>query len=104
MVSEYAINTRQGNWINWLARLADVKFGSTRVYDYSRATPGVDYVFDKLGERDTRGYMTAQRGGVKVGDYVLLTQDGMTRKYRIQALDYYSAPSTMWIALLIKAD
>lgn len=76
MVNEYAITTRQDSWIKWLARICDMKPKSIKVYDYSRAIHGVDYIFGRLNERDSRGYMTAQRRGVKVGDYVLLMQDG----------------------------
>lgn len=100
MMNECAIDMRQGSWLNWLFQITDLNPKPNRVYDYSRATPGIDYVFDRLSEQDNRGYMTAQRRGVEVGDYVLLTQDGVTRKYRIQSLDYYSSPSYMWIALL----
>jgi MioC protein len=100
MLNEYAIHSRRANWINWLSRISIAKPKPTRIYDYSQAVPGVDYVFDKLSEKDSSGYMTSQKSGVKQGEQILLTQNGTTRKYQIQELDYYSSPSDMWIALL----
>lgn len=104
MVSGCAIDIGQNSWIHWLPRISDMKPRPARTYDYSRAVPGVDYSFDKLGETDHRGYMTAQRRGVKVGDYILLAPAGVIKKYRIQQLDYYSSPHDMWIAFLSKVD
>jgi hypothetical protein len=103
MLNEYVVNARQGNWINWLSRVSELKPKLTRVFDYRYMVPGMDYVFDQLGN-DDGGYMTSQRRGVKVGNHILLMQGGIARKYQIQELDYYSSPGDMWIALLKKLD
>lgn len=104
MLNEYTVNPRQDSWINGLSRIIPMRLKPSRVYDYSRAIHGVDYVFDRVSEKDSGGYMTAQRGGVKVGDQILLTQDGVVNQYRIQELDYYSSPGDMWIALLTRVN
>jgi hypothetical protein len=104
MVNESAIYSRPGHWINWLSRSSQVKPKRSRTYDYSRALDGVDYMFDSLSAGSGRGHMTSQRSGVKVGDHILLAQDGVTQKYEVQAIDYYSSPEDMWVALLTKLN
>jgi hypothetical protein len=105
MLNEYASGFQHGTWNNWLSRIAGLKTKSAKTYDYRDGVYGVDYVFDRLNEQDgNRGYMTSQKSGVKVGDHVLLTENGLAQKYVIKELDYYSSPEDMWVALLLKLD
>lgn len=75
------------------------KKAKARVYDYTRFTPGQDYVFETK-EDGTTGYMTAQLSGVQSGDYIILSHDSHKRSYQVEEIDYYSEPADMWMALL----
>ncbi|HEY9596217.1 MAG TPA: hypothetical protein V6D33_00925 [Cyanophyceae cyanobacterium] len=72
-----------------------------RVYDYSPCKSGKDYAFDRI-ESGTKGYMTGQCRGVKIGDYILLKEESGLSQYQVEQIDYYLSPPDMWIALLKK--
>ncbi|MDX2240310.1 MAG: hypothetical protein NW224_06485 [Leptolyngbyaceae cyanobacterium bins.302] len=104
-MDDFAIKLRSTGWLNWLAHLLDNFRRQNQIHDYSKLVNGIDYVFEQItDEKNKKGYMTAQKRGVKKGDRVLLMQDGKTREYNIQDLTYYSSPNDMWIAVLVRLD
>ncbi|WP_331280993.1 hypothetical protein [Fischerella sp. PCC 9605] len=44
--------------------------------------------------------MTAQRRGIKRGDWIILRDDRYSYRYQVEEIDYYAEPPDMWIALL----
>ena len=54
-------------------------------------------------EEGIKNYATGQGSGIKCGDYIILHGPDITR-YRVEVIDYYSDPSDMWVALLIKVS
>jgi hypothetical protein len=70
-----------------------------RTHDYSQLVSGKDYVFEVINE-GIEGQMTGVGKGIKALDYIILKHGSETYKYQIEAIDYYSDPPDMWIALL----
>lgn len=70
-----------------------------KTHDYSRYQQGVDY-FLEFSHLDAKVYMTGQGKGVKPNDYILLKFKSTPQRYQVEMIDYYSAPSDLWIALL----
>ena len=103
MISEYVINSAHVTWMNWLVRAFQSR-KPIKVHDYTRSIYGVDYFFEVVNQDRQKGYMTAQKKGVEVGDRIVLIEKGIVVKYRVQELNYYASPSDMWIALLVKVD
>ncbi|MDX2230223.1 MAG: hypothetical protein NW220_11330 [Leptolyngbyaceae cyanobacterium bins.349] len=104
MLEKYTVSLEQGGWENLVFHSAFFNYPTHKIHDYSDAVYGVNYVFEQFSEQDNNGYMTAQRRGVAVGDYILLRRKNGVEKYRIQSLDYYSSPSDMWVAFLEKCN
>lgn len=77
-------------------------FRKTKTHDYTRYQSGIDYAFDPADPEGSKAYMTAQGGGMQVGDYIVLQENGQQTRYQIERIDYYLDPSDMWIALLLK--
>ncbi|WP_200817626.1 hypothetical protein [Calothrix rhizosoleniae] len=95
------LNINLNNILNSLLNLlvSQSKKTKAQVYDYTQFTSGEDYVFE-VKEDGIKGYMTAQRSGVKSGDYIILSHGSHTRCYQVEEIDYYSEPADMWMALL----
>ena len=72
-----------------------------KTHDYTRYQHGIDYVFETI-EDTAEGQMTGQGRGIRQGDYLLLKHGSAVEQYEVKTIDYYSSPSDMWIALLIK--
>jgi MioC protein len=81
--------------------LNKLKGKKSKTHDYTDQVCGRDYVFEVV-DNQGRGYMTAQRKGVKIGDYILLQQEDKPYQYQVEEIDYYGEPSDMWMALLKK--
>jgi hypothetical protein len=103
-MNENAIKLSTIGWLSWLTRKIHTPDRITKIHDYSHLVFGVDYVFEQTPGSASQGSMTAQRKGVQTGDHIILMQNGMLLEYCIQELDYYSSPSDMWIAILMKVD
>jgi hypothetical protein len=73
--------------------------GRSKVHDYTRHRPGLDYVFE-TDRSSNQSYMTGQGKGIKAGDRLLLYQDNQVRTYLVKTIDYYAEPPNMWMALL----
>jgi MioC protein len=72
-----------------------------KVYDYTQYISGRDYVFE-VNEDATKAYMTAHGKGIKVGDRILIQKGNFVYHYDVEAIDYYSNPSDMWMGCLIQ--
>jgi hypothetical protein len=81
--------------------LKKLNYSDRKVHDYTKSVRGQDYVFE-FTELTSQGYMTGMGKGVKCGDYILLQEGTISYQYQVEAIDYYSEPSDMWIALLKK--
>lgn len=79
----------------WIARLSR----KPRVHDYTHLTPGINYVFESIGQGDS-GCMTGYGKGIKVGDRLLLCPKGETVECQVEEISYYSDPPDMWMATL----
>lgn len=70
-----------------------------KTHDYSQLISGKDYVFEVINE-GIEGQMTGVGKGIKPLDYILLKHKSEIYQYQVEAIDYYSDPPDMWIALL----
>ncbi|MEH2255165.1 hypothetical protein [Nostoc sp.] len=70
-----------------------------KIHDYRQQLWGGDYIFERLKE-GTIGYMTGVGKGVKACDRIILREGCESYQYQVEEIDYYSAPSDMWIAFL----
>lgn len=92
------------SWIHYLlfhaVKIAKRLFTQSRpkTHDFTQYRCDSEFVFEPLGT-DQCGYMTAQKKGVKVGDFIVFLWKGEHRQYRVEQIEYYSL-SDMWIALL----
>jgi hypothetical protein len=73
-----------------------------KIYDYTQYVSGRDYVFE-MGEDLTKAYMTAQGKGIQVGDRIIVQKGDLVYHYNVEMIEYYSNPSDMWMASLVKA-
>lgn len=80
---------------------SESKKNRPRIHNYTKLTRGEDYLFEPL-DGGMKGYITAQRQGVRQGDYLILLEDNNSFRYIVEEIDYYANPSDMWIALLKK--
>lgn len=79
------------------------RFNFHQVHDYTQCKHGIDYVFE-LADDNKHGYMTTQSKGVKPGDCVIILQCEHPVHFKVKTVDYYSSPSNMWTAELVKID
>lgn len=79
--------------------LSKQKQQKNKTYDYTQSVCGIDYVFEPV-DNQTKGYMTAQRKGIKRGDYIILRNGSSSYLYEVEEIDYYAEPPDMWMALL----
>lgn len=70
-----------------------------KIHDYTQDEWGSNYIFEAI-EGGNRGYMTGQGQGIKLGDYVLLSDQTSPCQYQVEKIDYYSNQPDIWIALL----
>jgi len=104
MMNGQVIKSEYGDWMNWVKLLLQHRPNFVKTHDYTKLVHGVDYVFETVCDDPQKGYMTAQKRGVKCGDRILLLKENKIEQYRIQELNYYSSPSDVWIALLVKLE
>lgn len=100
----YASKSDFTTWITGLTHALLKGQNQPKVHDYTRLSHTIDYAFETIDSEGQSGYMTAQGKGVRKGDYIVLLQNGVRHHYWVQQLDYYMAPSDMWVALLKKAE
>ena len=90
---------------NWLSQAVSKSKNTTpqgKTHDYTRPEWEDAYIFEPL-EHGGGGYITAQDGKVKPGDYLILPDATTADKsctYQVQEISYYSNPPDMWMALL----
>jgi len=60
-----------------------------------------DY-FLNLAEDGGEIYMTADHGGVKCHDYIVLNDETGSTRYQVERIEYYGDAPTVWTALLAK--
>jgi MioC protein len=72
-----------------------------KTHDYTCYQNGSDYMFEAI-EHGAQGYMTGQGKGVNPGEFIILNLEGSPHRYEVKAIDYYSSPSDMWVALLVR--
>ena len=75
-----------------------------KTHDYSHQIQGLDYVLESATDT-TQGekfYMTGQGKGIQCQDTIIILEQSILVRYRIEAIDYYVNPPNAWIALLSK--
>ncbi|MCG8364875.1 MAG: hypothetical protein MJA27_16300 [Pseudanabaenales cyanobacterium] len=68
-------------------------------HNYTQCNTGADYIFEPA-EAEGSGYLISQGRNVKCGDCIVLGDNANPHQYQVEAIDYYSNPSDMWIAAL----
>ncbi len=72
----------------------------SKTHCYTRQVSGEHYAIEAVeGDRFS---MTAYGEGVHSDDYILLTENLRSVRYKIEQIDYYADPPDLWVALLIK--
>jgi MioC protein len=74
---------------------------NSKVHDYTQHQADVNY-FIEPAEYSNQCYMTGQGKKIRPGDRILLQQNQQPQAYTVKQIDYYSNPSSMWVALLEK--
>lgn len=97
------VRPSQGSWMSWLTKAIQNR-QRVKIHDFTRSVHGEQYAFDRVKDDSRSAYMTAQRKGVRRDDHILLLREGKSEEYRVQELTYYTSPSDMWIALLVKVE
>jgi len=72
---------------------------SPKVHDFSQQ-PSDAFAFERTSEH--QAYMTGQKRHVMRGDYILLQFGQQPELCQVQHIDYYSSPSDMWTASLVR--
>jgi hypothetical protein len=80
-----------------------------KLHNYTRHTPALHYVLEAVNDDSVsdnsvsnRFYMTAEGMGIRSQDYILLREDGIIVKYKVEKIDHYCGTPDYWIALLVK--
>lgn len=74
-----------------------------RTHRYTQNTWEQNFALEPI-EEGTKNYMTGQGRGIECGDHIVLQSGSDVTRYQVEAIDYYSDPSDMWVALLIKVS
>jgi hypothetical protein len=92
--------------VNFLSRLSFLlklsKPRKNKTYDYTDYVCGRDYVIESVADKPDSCYMTSQSKGIKPGDRIILQNGSTFGLYEVEEIEYYSEPSDMWMALLVK--
>ena len=70
-----------------------------KMHNYTQYDAGADYIFEP-SETEGLDYLISQGRNVKCGDCIVLGDNANPHPYQVEAIDYYSNPSNMWIAAL----
>jgi len=70
---------------------------SPKLHDYTCYQQGIDYMLELSGTGN-QGCITGQGKGIKSGEHILLKISDVPQCYEVKSIEYYSSPSTMWIA------
>lgn len=92
------------NFLGFLRKLGSFRgsYRKARIHNYTSYTYGRDYAFDEIQD-GSQAYMTAYGRGIKRGDYITIRREKIKIQYQVEQIDYYSNPSDLWIALLVKS-
>lgn len=92
------------NFVDFLRKLGSFRrsFRKPRVHNYTSYKYGKDYAFDEIQD-GSQAYMTAYGRGIKPGDYITIRREKVKIRYKVEQIDYYSSPSDLWIALLVRS-
>ncbi|MBD1844706.1 hypothetical protein H6F89_15140 [Cyanobacteria bacterium FACHB-63] len=74
-----------------------------KTHDYTCYEMGIDYFFESISY-GSKGYMTGQGKGIRKEDFLLLRFEGVSVVYQVEDINYYSNPSDMWTASLMKVQ
>ena len=72
-----------------------------KIHNYTQQVQGCHYFLD-TAEDSHKVYMTADDGGVKCRDYILLKDEMSSAQYQVEVIERYSESPTLWTALLVK--
>ena len=90
-------------FFNSLTRSLRRRLKPLQVHDYTCCQNGVHYVFEVAND-GTRGCMTGQGKGIEPGHQILIELQGISRRYEVEAIEYYASPSDLWIASLSEIE
>ncbi|MCY7285730.1 MAG: hypothetical protein LH679_20310 [Cyanobacteria bacterium CAN_BIN43] len=85
------------NFLSLLLVLVFPTLSQAKVYHYTQQADSIDYVFEVTTD-GSQAHMTGYGKGIKRGDYLVLTYG----RYQVEEIDYYTTPSHLWTASLIK--
>lgn len=87
---------------HWIATwLLGVQRKRYRIYDYTDAIAGQDYILDLLFNGE-QAYLTAQGDEPQLGDRIWLHLEGQTVKYRVVEADSYGDAAGTWMVFLLR--
>lgn len=71
-----------------------------KTYRYHLYDSHHTFVINAIENRIDYYSMTAQGSHIQPGDYIEITQPDQCATYQVDAIEYYSDPADMWIAVL----
>ena len=74
----------------------------SKTHHYTRQVSGEHYAIEAV--KGDRFSMIAYGKGVQSDDYILLTENLRSVRYKVEQIDYYAEPPDLWVALLIKCS
>lgn len=71
-----------------------------KVHDFTQLKQGQDYMFETIDA--THSCMTGRGRQMRRGDYILLQPRSEVEWYQVAAIDHYTNPANLWLALLLR--
>ncbi len=75
-----------------------------KTFDYANPRDGTPYFIEMTDHDPSQesAYMTAYGRNVEPGDLIVLREGKATVNYWVKEIEYYSNPSDLWTALIVR--
>ncbi len=62
------------------------------------------FILESVGASSWKYVMTAFGADIKIGDFIVINNQGSSSTYKVEQIDYYLEPADMWMASLVKCN
>jgi hypothetical protein len=76
----------------------------TKVHRYFENGHEKAFMLESVGEFSWKYVMTAFGSDIKIGDFIVVNNQGSSSTYKVEHIDYYLEPADMWMASLMKCN
>jgi hypothetical protein len=75
-----------------------------KLYTYTKSADSYSFVIEAVNSASLQYCMTAYGAGIRVGDFIVISDQESSVTFTVESIDYYLDPPDLWIACLTHSE